>query len=104
VVDFSHRVMGPAPRVETAGSRLGSTPQALARDRLGVPAVLAFFLHLGVHHPDDGMRRGSPDRVRGHRPEFWSPPSHPCVTGDPQESDPSPSTHAHAVCLDPVRS
>ena len=31
-------------RTHTAGSRPGSVSQALARDRLGVPAVLAFIL------------------------------------------------------------
>ena len=53
--------------MHAAPARASTVSRALARDKLGMLAVLAFIL--AVDRADDGGGRGDPDRVRGHRPD-----------------------------------
>lgn len=51
-------------------ARVGTVSRALARDRLGVPSVLAFVLaSIAAMTVCAGV---IPERVRGHRPD-WHP-------------------------------
>ncbi len=77
-------------RMQTAGSRPGTVSRALARDRLGVPAVLFFVLAgvapltvaAGVIPTAYATTERHHARRRRHRREDGADPTRPCRSED----------------------